>query len=163
MTNSIYKSLPQTLPRQTLAQRTLYETDYYLWIETTFNQLDNRDTTNLDWQHLAEEIEALRIEQKRKVESYLKQLLIHLLLCRHWTDEKQNCQRGWQIEISNFRDELEFSFQSKTLYNYFLSRLDQVYIKARRQAIQKTGLPAEIFPVQCPFSNENILDHEYFP
>ncbi|MFN7523687.1 MAG: DUF29 domain-containing protein, partial [Aphanizomenon sp.] len=97
-------------------QSTLYETDHYLWIETTLKQLENRDIDNLDWQHLSEEIEALGIEQRRKVESYLKQLLIHLLLCCYWETEKETCQRGWQIEISNFRDELEFSFRSKTLY-----------------------------------------------
>jgi hypothetical protein len=86
-----------------------------------------------------------------------------LLLCCYWETEKETCQRGWQIEISNFRDELEFSFRSKTLYNYFLSCLEQVYTKARRQAIQKTGLPGEIFPKQCPFSLEDILNNEYFP
>ncbi|NTW19143.1 MAG: DUF29 domain-containing protein [Aphanizomenon flos-aquae DEX188] len=144
-------------------QSTLYETDHYLWIETTLKQLENRDIDNLDWQHLSEEIEALGIEQRRKVESYLKQLLIHLLLCYYWETEKETCQRGWQIEISNFRDELEFSFRSKTLYNYFLSCLEQVYTKARRQVIQKTGLPTEIFPKQCPFSLEDILNNEYFP
>ena len=61
-------------------QTNLYEEDYYLWIETTLKQLENQDIDNLDWQHLTEEIEALGIEQRRKVESYLKQLLIHLLL-----------------------------------------------------------------------------------
>ncbi len=152
-----------TAKSSTSWQFTLYEIDYYLWIETTLKQLENRDIANLDWQHLAEEIEALGIEQRRKLESYLKQLLIHLLLYRYWTTEKETCQRGWQIEISNFRDELEFSFRSTTLYNYFMTCLPQVYIKARRQAIQKTGLSSEIFPQQCPFSPEDILDHEYFP
>jgi hypothetical protein len=141
----------------------LYEIDYYLWIESTLKQLENRDAENLDWQHLAEEIEALGIEQRRKVESYLKQLLIHLLLCLYWEGEKANCQRGWHIEICNFRDELEFSFRSKTLYNYFLSCIQDVYIKARRQAIQKTGLPSEIFPKQCPFTLKDILNNDYLP
>lgn len=86
------------------------------------------------------------IEQRRKVESYLKQLLIHLLLYCYWKIEKEDCQRGWQIEITNLRDELEFSFRSKTLYNYSLNCLGAVYIKARRQAIQKPGLTPEIFP-----------------
>jgi len=61
-------------------QTNLYEEDYYLWIETTLKQLENKDIENLDWQHLTAEIEALGIEQRRKVESYLKQLLIHLRL-----------------------------------------------------------------------------------
>jgi hypothetical protein len=142
---------------------TLYEEDYYLWVETTLKQLDNKDIDNLDWKHLTEEIEALGIEQRRKVESYLKQLLIHLLLYRYWESEKENSQRGWQVEITNFRDELEFSFRSKTLYNYSLKCLDAVYIKARRQVIQKTGLSPEIFPEQCPFTPEEIFNSEYFP
>ena len=144
-------------------QPKLYETDHYLWIETTLQQLENKDVNNLDWQHLVEEIEALGIEQRRKVESYLKQLLIHLLLYRYWETEKGSCQRGWNIEIANFRDELEFSFRSKTLYNYFLTCLEQVYAKSRRQAIQKTGLHPNVFPKQCPFSIKDILDDEYFP
>ncbi|MEH2299616.1 MAG: DUF29 domain-containing protein [Nostoc sp.] len=153
MTTEILKSV----------EPTLYEKDYYLWVETTLKQLENKDIENLDWQHLTEEIEALGIEQRRKVESYLKQLLIHLLLYRYWETEKEDCQRGWQIEITNFRDELEFSFRSKTLYNYSLNCLGAVYIKARRQAIQKTGLTAEIFPEQCPFTPEDIFNSEYLP
>ncbi|MEH2401162.1 DUF29 domain-containing protein [Nostoc sp.] len=153
MTTEILKSV----------ESTLYEKDYYLWVETTLKQLENKDIENLDWQHLTEEIEALGIEQRRKVESYLKKLLIHLLLYRYWETEKENCQRGWQIEITNFRDELEFYFRSKTLYNYSLNCLGVVYIKARRQAIQKTGLTPEIFPEQCPFTPEDIFNSEYFP
>ncbi|MEH1868294.1 MAG: DUF29 domain-containing protein [Nostoc sp.] len=153
MTTEILKSV----------EPTLYEEDYYLWVETTLKQLENKDIDNLDWQHLAEEIEALGIEQRRKVESYLKQLLIHLLVYRYWESEKEHFQRGWQIEITNFRDELEFSFRSKTLYNYSLNCLGAVYIKARRQAIQKTGLSSEIFPEQCPFTPEEIFNSEYFP
>lgn len=141
----------------------LYEEDYYLWIETTLQQLQNQDIQNLDWQHLIEEIEALGIEQRRKVESYLKQLLIHLLLYSYWQSEKEFCQRGLKNEIANFRDELEFSFRSKTLYNYFLQCLNSVYLKARKQTIIKTGLPREIFPEQCPFTPEQILNNDYFP
>lgn len=144
-------------------QSTLYETDHYLWIENTLKQLENRDINNLDWQHLAEEIEALGIEQRRKVESYLKQLLIHLLLYCYWESEREFCQRGWKNEIANFRDELEFSCRSKTLYNYFLGCLDSVYLKARKQAINKTGLPSATFPEQCPFTPEQILNSDYFP
>ncbi|MDB9309592.1 hypothetical protein PN471_13315 [Aphanizomenon sp. CS-733/32] len=29
--------------------------------------------------------------------------------------------------------------------------------------MQKTGLPGEIFPKQCLFSLEDILNNEYFP
>ena len=85
----------------------LYEQDYYLWLEKTIKQLQNRDIENLDWEHLIEEIEALGNEQRRKVSSYLRQLLIHLLLYQYWEQERPYCSKGWQDEIDNFRYELE--------------------------------------------------------
>lgn len=140
----------------------LYQEDYSLWIEQTTQQLRERNADSLDWQHLAEEIEDLGKELKHKVDSYLKQLLIHLLLYQYWTEEKERCGIGWRIEINNFRDELEWLFESKNLYNYFLTRIELIYIKARRQAILKTQLNEQTFPKICPFSVEQILTDELF-
>ena len=57
----------------------IYEKDYYLWLVKTIELVKNRNVNQLDWEHLTEEIEALGNEQRRKVKSYLRQLLIHLL------------------------------------------------------------------------------------
>lgn len=141
----------------------LYEQDYYLWIQKTLNQLKQGDLDHLDWKHLIEEIEALGSEQRHKVDSYLAQLLIHLLLYQYWEKEKDYCARGWENEIDNFRLQLELLLESKTLYNYFIERINVIYPKARRLAIRKTQLPAPTFPETCPYSPEQILDLEYFP
>ncbi len=146
-----------------LKMQQLYEEDIVLWAEKTGEQLRNKKIENLDWEHLAEEIEELGSEQKHKVNSYLKQLLLHLLLYQYWLTERESCARGWRTEITNFRDELEELFESKTLYNYFLQRINDIYFKARRLAIQKTGLAAATFPKQCPFAVEQMLDFEFFP
>jgi len=140
----------------------LYQEDYSLWIEQTTQQLREQNADSLDWQHLAEEIEDLGKELKHKVDTYLKQLLIHLLLYQYWTEEKDRCGIVWRIEINNFRDELEWLFESKSLYNYFLTRIDLIYTKARRQAILKTQLNEQTFPKICPFSVEQILTDELF-
>jgi hypothetical protein len=142
---------------------TLYDRDYYLWLETTLEQLKKKDSDCLDWEHLIEEIEALGNEQRRKVESYLKQLLIHLLLYRYWHSQRIYCANGWESEIDNFRDELEFLLRSKTLKNYFLKQFDSVYQKARKAAIKKTGLSPEIFPTICPFTPQQTLNPDYLP
>lgn len=97
---------------------TLYDRDYYLWLEITLSQLKEKDLNSLDWPHLMEEIEALGNEQRRKVDSYSIQLLIHLLLYKYWEAEREVCSNGWENEIDNFRLELEFLFKSKTLFNY---------------------------------------------
>jgi hypothetical protein len=162
MSRVVLKGIQMTAISRAI-QSSLYEEDYYLWLERTVEIIKNRDAKHLDWQHLGEEIDALGNEQKRAVESYLKQLLIHLLLYAYWQAQKNYCQRGWKLEITNFRDELEFYLRSKTLYNYCRNRLDDIYLKARRQAIQKTDLNPDIFPLNCPFNITEILDTDYFP
>ncbi|MFM8004376.1 MAG: DUF29 family protein, partial [Dolichospermum sp.] len=76
----------------------IYEQDYPEWLDITLNQLQNRDLENIDWEHLIEEIYTLGNEQRRKVDSYLLRLLIHLLLYNYWQSEKDWCGRGWAKE-----------------------------------------------------------------
>jgi len=146
-----------------MTTKDLYEQDYLAWLEETAKQLRQRQTDVLDWEHLEEEIEALGNEQRHKVDSYLLQLLIHLLLYQYWPEERERCARGWQDEIANFRVELELLLESKTLYNYFLTRIAVIYPKAVKRVRQKSQLPAAIFAESCPYSPEQILDSDFLP
>lgn len=143
--------------------KTLYEEDFVLWLDQTTAQIRQGELKHLDWEHLLEELESLGNEQRRKVESYLLRLLIHLLLYQYWLTEKAWCGKGWEREIDNFRIELESLFTSKTLYNYGLEKLEAVYQKARQKAIQKSRLSSEIFPLTCPFSIKQLLDFGFLP
>ena len=64
-----------------------------------------------------EEVEDLGRAQKNKLESYLRQLLKHLLLYQYWESERDYCEQGWIEEIDNFRAELEILVRSKTFKN----------------------------------------------
>ncbi|MFN6034397.1 MAG: DUF29 domain-containing protein [Dolichospermum sp.] len=141
----------------------IYEQDYTEWLDITLNQLQNRDLENVDWEHLIEEITSLGNEQRRKVESYLLRLLIHLLLYNYWSSEKDWSGRGWEKEIDNFRLELDLLLESKVLYNHCVKILDKIYIKARNNAIRKSELSPEIFPENCPYSLTEILNPEWLP
>ncbi|MFN9673468.1 MAG: DUF29 domain-containing protein [Microcystis sp.] len=146
-----------------MTTKDLYEQDYLAWLEETAKQLRQRQTDVLDWEHLVEEIEALGNEQRHKVDSYLLKLLIHLLLYQYWPEERERCAKGWQDEIGNFRVELELLLESKTLYNYFLTRIAVIYPKAVKRVRQKSQLPAAIFAESCPYSPEQILDSDLLP
>ena len=146
-----------------MTNKDLYEQDYLAWLEETAKQLRQRQTDVLDWEHLGEEIEALGNEQRHKEDSYLLQLLIHLLLYQYWPEERERCARGWQDKIGNFRVELELLLESKTLYNYFLTRIAVIYPKAVKRVRQKSQLPAAIFAESCPYSPEQILDSDFLP
>ncbi|TRV48207.1 MAG: DUF29 domain-containing protein [Microcystis panniformis Mp_MB_F_20051200_S9] len=146
-----------------MTTKDLYEQDYLAWLEETAKQLRQRQTDVLDWEHLGEEIEALGNEQRHKADSYLLQLLIHLLLYQYWPEELERCAKGWQDEIGNFRVELELLLESKTLYNYFLTRIAVIYPKAVKRVRQKSQLAAAIFAESCPYSPEQILDSDFLP
>jgi len=141
----------------------IYEQDYPEWLEITLNQLKTHNLENIDWEHLTEEIAALENEQKHKVESYLRQLIKHLLIYRYWESEKFYCSKGWIEEIDNFRAELDLLLESKVLYNHTTKILDKTYLKAKNNAIRKSQLSAETFPESCPYSLTEMLDPECLP
>ena len=141
----------------------IYEQDYTEWLEITLKQLETRSLENIDWEHLTEEIAALGNEQRHKLESYLRQLIKHLLLYQYWEPEKSYCAKGWIEEIDNFRSELDLLLESKVLYNYSVKILDKVYLKARSAAIRKSQLSPQIFPETCPYSLVEILNPDWLP
>jgi len=141
--------------------KSLYEQDFFLWLDVTLEQLQAQDLENIDWPNLIEEITALGREQRHKVESYLIQLLKHLLLYQYWQSEKLYCAKGWTDEIDGFRIQLEILLRSKTLYNFTLTILDQSYDRARRSAQRKSELTG--LPSRCPYSIDQILDPDFFP
>lgn len=141
----------------------LYEKDYVEWLEVTLNQLQSRDLKHLDWPHLIEEVEALGSEQRHNVESYCVKLLIHLLLYQYWPSEKVWCGKGWEKEIDNFRLELDLLLESKVLCNHLSTVVEKNYQKARKNAIRKSQLSPDIFPQNCPYTLEQILDSDWLP
>lgn len=139
----------------------LYKQDFPLWLDVTLEQLQAQDLDNIDWPNLIEEIAALGREQRHKVESYLIQLLKHLLLYQYWQSEKRYCAKGWMDEIDGFRVQLEILLRSTTLYNFALTILDKAYDRARRSAQRKSELTS--LPPRCPYSINQILDPDFFP
>jgi hypothetical protein len=49
----------------TAMDKTLYEQDYYLWIEKTIHLLENNQFSELDLDNLIEEIKSMGIKEKR--------------------------------------------------------------------------------------------------
>ncbi len=65
----------------------LYQTEYDRWLEETIKLLKNRQLTQLDYENLIEELEALGRNEKNAVESFLEQIIRHLLLYEYWQTE----------------------------------------------------------------------------
>jgi hypothetical protein len=149
----------QALPTEKM--RDLYELDSLAWYETTLAQIKNNQLNELDLESLGEVLENLVRDTKRSGESYLRQIIIHLLLIEYWESERIN-YRHWAAEIVNFRSELETDITTNLRKHLELVK-ESIYQKSLRYVIKKTELNKTLFPIQCPYSLEQLLDDDWFP
>jgi hypothetical protein len=128
-----------------------YDQDFALWVEETVKLLKSAEFSQVDWENLIDEVESLGKSQRKSVRSYLLRLLEHLLKRRYVL--MSDCYRGWEIEIRNFRQRLQFELEdSPSLKNYLLEILDQSYDMALENV--KDSYPDAEFPNFYPFSRE---------
>jgi hypothetical protein len=140
---------------------TLYDTDFNLWLETTVNLLRERNLEYLDYENLIEEIEGMGQFQKNALESNLIILLLHLL---KWYYQPQNRSSSWAFTIAEHNLRIQKTFQKNpSLKRYFEEVFDECYRDAVKLAGKETGLKIDTFPIQCPFSIEQVLDFDSLP
>ena len=139
----------------------LYNQDYYQWIQETVKLLEQRNFQKLDLDNLIEEIQDLALNEKQTIET---NLIVVLKLLLKWQYQPE--QRSGEIKASirrhryQIRDDLKVSPSLKT----YLSEIWlESYQEARLQAADETDLAVEIFPEQCPYTIENILNTDYLP
>ena len=144
-----------------MMETTLYDKDYYLWLEETVQLLREGQFTKLDINNLIEEIEDMGRSEKKAVKSNLKILLCHLLKYKYQPEKRS---KSWLSTIFEHRDRLDDDFaDSPSLKRYFEEVFEACYQKARKKASIETGLPLATFPINCPFTPEQVLDMDYLP
>jgi hypothetical protein len=151
-----------SLPTTASNFSTLYEQDYYLWLEATANLLREGQLSALDVANLLEEIEDMGRSEKRAVYSNLKILLMHLLKYRYQSGKRSN---SWLVTIVEHRQRLKKALkESPSLQSYFNEIFnDECYQDARELAAAETGLAIDVFPVEPPFSLDETLNSNYLP
>lgn len=143
-----------------LATKTLYDTDFNLWIEATAKQLEARDFEAVDLENLIEEIESMGRSQKRELKSRTVVLIMHLLKWKYQPNKRTN---SWLLTIGEQRRELIFLLEdSPSLKPLFEKEIDGYYHYAQKETARETNLSSTTFPNQCPFTPAEILDSEYF-
>ena len=140
----------------------LYEIDEHLWLEETIKVLKANRLDELDLDNLIEELQSLGKRDKNKVESLLRQVIIHLLLLQYWTQEYNCNAQHWRGEIATFRVQLN-RLLTTNLKNYLLDNLEDIYQDAVFIVSQKTGFNLNIFPNNCTYSLEQLLDKNWLP
>jgi hypothetical protein len=153
--------MTSSLPTTANNLSTLYEQDYYLWLETTARLLREGQLSALDVANLVEEIDDMERSEKRAVYSNLKILLIHFLKYSYQSEKRSN---SWLASIVEHRQRLKKEFkESPSLQPYFTEIFNECYQDARELAAAETGLEIDAFPVEPPFTPEETLNSDYLP
>jgi hypothetical protein len=139
----------------------LYEEDFYLWLETNINLLKVGKFAEIDLENLLEELESMGRSDKNALKSNLKILLMHLLKYKYQPEKRAN---SWRYTIIEHRQRLRDTFKtSPSLYRFFEEIFNEAYQDARELAAGETGLSIKIFPPESPFTVEEVLNSDFLP
>lgn len=139
----------------------LYDLDYGLWLQDQITKLKQHKWQQLDVEHLIEELEALNKSNKRELYSYIVVLLAHLLKWQYQPDFRSG---SWEGSIGNSRKRIERLFKDQpSLRPYLLEIVQEAYEEAKEWAHNETRLDINLFPDECPFSIQQMLDPEFLP
>ena len=138
----------------------LYEVDDHLWLEETVKLLRAGNLADLDIENLIEELESLGKRDRHRVESFLQQIIRHLLMLHYWTQERDRNSNHWKAEIFNFRDQLN-RYLTTNLRNHLNQELEDLYKSSVSYVQTKSNDQILEIPLNCPYSLEELLDKDY--
>jgi hypothetical protein len=141
----------------------LYDEDFYAWTQQQAEALrthfkgDNR----LDVEHLAEEVEDLGKSELHAIESFVVQIIAHLLKLDH---SGQAAPRShWRAEILNFRQNIERRI-TPSIRRTVERELEELYRGARQVAaagalVHEPDLIRRL-PKSCPYEWDAIWNRD---
>jgi len=139
----------------------LYESDFYGWTLQQAEALRSRNMSELDFENLLEEMEAMGRSEKRGLKNRLVILLIHIL---KWQYQPERQGNSWKLTIRNQREEvLELLEENPSLKPRIDSVLESAWKKALRETEKETKMDRSSFPAQCPWSFDEVMDDDFWP
>jgi hypothetical protein len=143
------------------AELRLYETDFASWIAQTAQLIRAGKFDRVDWEAVVEELESLGRSDRRELKSRLEVLLQHLL---KWQYQSNLRSSSWLNTIEEQRNRIaDLLLDSPSLKPYLEEVLAQSYLRGRKSASNETQLSIEVFPEECAYDIDRILDPEFLP
>jgi Lhr-like helicase len=146
----------RTDPSRPAARAATYDRDLYSWAVEQAALLRAGKIAEADALNIAEELDDVGNEQYDKLESALRLILVHLLKWDHQPDRRS---RNWRLTISVQRKHvLKVLRKNPGLKSVVDEAMTEAYDLARTEAAGETLLEEEDFPVDCPYSWNEIME-----
>ena len=147
--------------RVTEERQSLYERDFYLWLEQQAARLREGRLDQLDVANLLEEIGDMGRSEKRAIEG---NLVVLLDLSAQVPIQPDHRSSSWRGSIVEHRRRLRKLFrESPSLLPIARAMFSECYADSCEQAAAESGLSPDSFPAEPPFTLEQILDPKYLP
>ncbi|TAK79079.1 MAG: DUF29 domain-containing protein [Gammaproteobacteria bacterium] len=138
-----------------------YEKDFYAWAIYNAKLLREGKFSNVDIEHVAEEIESMGKSEKRELVNRLAVLMAHLL---KWKYQPEKRTKSWTLTIKNQRIQLsDLLEESPSLKKELEEKFHHAYERAKVLAAKQTRLEEDEFPKHPPFSFKDCLKSSFLP
>ncbi len=139
----------------------LYETDIVAWSKEQAHLLQAGRLSELDIEHIAEEIADVGKSEQRELASRMAVLLAHLI---KWRFQSERRSRSWRVTIRTQRNSIERRLRRTPSLAASLRDPDwwaDAWDDALDAATRETGI--EDLPQTCPWQVAQVLDHGWLP
>lgn len=143
------------------------EIDFSGWLGAQAAALRSRSISGVDWDGIAEELEAMAKREERELIGHLKNLLVHLL---KWGWQPQRRSSSWENPIDESREQIgdvladSPSFKTESRMRRFV---ESAYGRARRRAGTDMKLQKKeregLFPATCPWTFDEFMGEDFLP
>jgi hypothetical protein len=136
--------------------RARYDRDLYSWAVEQAALLRAGRIAEADLRNIAEELDDVGNEQYDKLESALRLILLHLL---KWDNQPQRRSRSWQLSISVQRKHVSKVLRKNPGLKALVDEaMTEAYDVARLEAAAQTLLDEDVFPLECPYPWDDIME-----
>lgn len=144
-----------------------YDSDFYAWTIAQAAAVrragELRPNQDVDWENVAEEIEALGRNDLDTVFSHLETIIEHLLKLAY--SPAGYPRRGWGLTVDKARVNMRRKL-TRTLRRKLRDEFPDAWRNGRKYAaagLAEDGLSADSLPADCPWTFDQLLDDDFQP
>lgn len=137
------------------------DVDFCGWVTEQVELLRAGRIAEADIESLVDEIESLGKSERRELDNRLRELMMYLIKW-HWQPESRG--NGWLVSISKQRDGIrDVLDDSPSLNSKLADAACKAWLLAMRYAALETGIDVRVFPSECPWKLDDVLNEQWLP